>query len=221
MTSSDESTRRVISDATEPTFPHATHGRWSLGTSLAAAFGASIFCLGPLVLLGLGLGGAWASTLTALEPLRPLLVMLAMAALGYAFYRAYRPGAGCAADGTCADPRRRRRQRTAVWLAAVVILALLASPYAIEGLLANASAEQTQAAIAEEQVVLSIDGMTCASCTFAVRQSLLGVEGVQSVRVSYEPPEAVVHYDPARTSPAVLTEATAEVGYSSQLLEPK
>lgn len=219
MTASDESVRRVSSDATEPALPRADDGRWSLGTALAAAIGASICCLGPLALLAVGVGGAWAGTLTVLEPLRPIFVTLALAALGYAFYRVYRPGAGCAADGTCTHPRRRRRQRAAVWLTAAVILALLASPYAIEGLLTDTGAEQAQAAIAGEQISLSIDGMTCASCTVAVRQSLLGVEGVQSVRISYEPPEAVVHYDAARTSPAALTEATAEAGYPSQLLE--
>lgn len=40
----------------------------SLAAAAVAAILASACCLGPLVLLTLGLGGAWVSNLTGLEP---------------------------------------------------------------------------------------------------------------------------------------------------------
>ena len=43
----------------------------SLVAGALAAIGASVCCVGPLVLLALGIGGAWIANLTALEPLRP------------------------------------------------------------------------------------------------------------------------------------------------------
>ena len=43
----------------------------TLWASAFAAVGASLCCVAPLVLVSLGLGGAWLSTLTQLEPYRP------------------------------------------------------------------------------------------------------------------------------------------------------
>lgn len=44
---------------------------WQGMIALMAAIGASVCCVAPLVLLSLGIGGAWVSTLTAMEPVRP------------------------------------------------------------------------------------------------------------------------------------------------------
>lgn len=57
------------------------------GTLLAgglAAVLASTCCLGPLVLITLGVSGAWIGNLSALEPWRPLFIGAALAALALA-----------------------------------------------------------------------------------------------------------------------------------------
>jgi hypothetical protein len=41
-----------------------------------AAIGASVCCVGPLLLLSLGIGGAWMSTLTSMEVVRPFFIIL-------------------------------------------------------------------------------------------------------------------------------------------------
>src|ERR1700746_2162387 len=41
-----------------------------------AGIGASACCVGPLLLLSMGIGGAWIAHLTALEPYRPLFIVL-------------------------------------------------------------------------------------------------------------------------------------------------
>lgn len=50
-----------------------------------AAILASICCLGPLILISLGISGAWIGNLTALEPYRPLFIGVALLALVLAF----------------------------------------------------------------------------------------------------------------------------------------
>ena len=48
-----------------------SEGRVETGTLITGGFAgilASACCVGPLVLVSLGLGGAWVSTLTVLEP---------------------------------------------------------------------------------------------------------------------------------------------------------
>ncbi len=71
-----------------------------------------------------------------------------------------------------------------------------------------------------EQAVLKVEGMTCGSCTIHVRESLTHVDGVQDATVTLDPPEAMVSYDPAKTSVQSLEQATAKAGYPSSL-EPK
>ncbi len=49
-----------------------------------AAILASTCCLGPLVLVALGLSGAWIGNLTLLEPYRPFFIAGALVALFFA-----------------------------------------------------------------------------------------------------------------------------------------
>ena len=56
--------------------------RTSLIASAVAAVGASVCCVGPLVLLMLGISGSWIGSLTAIEPFRPYLIGLTLLFLG-------------------------------------------------------------------------------------------------------------------------------------------
>jgi mercuric ion binding protein len=71
------------------------------------------------------------------------------------------------------------------------------------------------AAAAQRTVVLSVPGMNCAACPITVRKALEKVAGVQTVKATLEPPEAVVTFDDAKTSVDRLTEATRQAGYPS------
>lgn len=61
----------------------------SIAAVIAAALAASVCCVGPLLLVMLGIGGARVGNLTALEPFRPYLIGLTLLLLGYAFYKIY------------------------------------------------------------------------------------------------------------------------------------
>src|SRR5450759_1856922 len=73
-----------------------------------AALLASTCCLGPLVLITLGLSGAWISKLTVLEPYQPIFIGAALVALFFAGKRIWRPAAQCAPGEVCALPRAKR-----------------------------------------------------------------------------------------------------------------
>ncbi|MDZ4783271.1 MAG: mercuric transporter MerT family protein [Planctomycetia bacterium] len=196
--------------------------RWSLAGALTAAIAASVCCLGPLVLVGLGVGGAWTSSLRVLEPYRPIFIAVTLGFLGFAFYRAYRTpaAASCEPGSSCAVPRAARVGRIALWIVAPILLALLAFPQLAPHLFGtNSTKGATNVPI--QQVVLKVDGMTCGSCTLHVRESLMHVDGTQDAKVTLDPPEAVVRYDPARTSVQSLEQATAKAGYSSSVKQEK
>lgn len=196
-------------------------GRWSLTGAAVAALAASVCCIGPLVLLALGVGGAWASSMRVVEPYRPLFIVLTVGFLGIAFYRAYRrPAAAvCGADGACAAPPSSRFHRVALWVVTPIVLALLAFPYVAPHLLRTGAEARTAEPGGDGagRVMLRVENLTCASCAAATRESLLRVDGVTDAQVTTEPPLAVVRFDPAKSSVAALTAATAKAGYPSSV----
>lgn len=104
-------------------------GKGSLIAGLLAAIGASVCCVGPLVLLALGISGSWVGSLTAMEPYRPIFIGLTLLFLGLAFRKLYLVPQICAPGMPCADPRTIQRQRLMFWVVAVFLLGLLAVPW--------------------------------------------------------------------------------------------
>jgi mercuric ion transport protein len=94
-----------------------------------AGVGASACCVGPLLLLSLGIGGAWIAHLTALEPYRPIFVVLAVVFLVLAFRKLYLVPQSCAVDDDCIADRTRNAQRILFWVLAPVTLCLIVSPW--------------------------------------------------------------------------------------------
>lgn len=106
--------------------------RWTTSGTLvagaAAAIGASACCAGPLLLVLLGVGGAWGARLVALEVFQPWFIAAALAFFGVAFFRLYRRSAECAHGAACAVPAVQRRQRVLLWLVVLMAVALMAFP---------------------------------------------------------------------------------------------
>jgi len=94
-----------------------------------AAILASTCCLGPLVLLALGFGGAWIGNLTKLEPYRPMFIGAALVALYFAYRRIYRPAAACEPGEVCAIPQVRTTYKLIFWIVGLLVLIALGFPY--------------------------------------------------------------------------------------------
>lgn len=96
-----------------------------------AAVLASSCCVLPLLLVLVGVSGAWMSRLRWLEPYSPALTALALVCLGVAAWRLRRPaveGAACAVgDGVCRDVSTAARRW--FWLVALLALLPLAMPF--------------------------------------------------------------------------------------------
>ena len=61
----------------------------SIAAGALSALGASTCCVLPLVLVSIGVGGAWVAQLRELERFYYVFVVIAIGAFGYAFYRLY------------------------------------------------------------------------------------------------------------------------------------
>ncbi len=105
-------------------------GLVAAGGVLGALASASC-CVAPLVLFGLGAGGAWIGNITALAPYQPIFVVVTLGFLTAGFIMIYRrPKAAASAEGSyCVRPVSRRGVKIALWSATVLTAAALAFPY--------------------------------------------------------------------------------------------
>jgi mercuric ion transport protein len=97
-----------------------------------AAILASACCLGPLVLVALGLSGAWIGNLTRLEPYRPFFMAGALTALLFAGRHIFRPAQTCNPGEVCAVPRTRRIYKVLFVTVCVLVVIALAFPYVVK-----------------------------------------------------------------------------------------
>ena len=109
----------------------AQNGRGALVAGGLAAFLASTCCLGPLVLVTLGISGAWIGNLSMLEPYRPLFIGAALIAMFFAYQRIFRPVQGCTPGEVCAVPNVRRAYRLLFWAVAALVVVAIAYPYVL------------------------------------------------------------------------------------------
>jgi mercuric ion transport protein len=117
--------------------PVSEDGKKIIGFGLAGAivtgFLASACCIGPLVLVSLGISSAGA--LVALGPYRPYFMVLTLFFLAGAFYLTYRKPkvADGESDETCCN--NKKLQKIMLWIAAVFSLAVLFLPQIMLALL--------------------------------------------------------------------------------------
>jgi mercuric ion transport protein len=107
------------------------NGRGALAAGGLAAILASACCLGPLVLVTIGVSGAWIANLSLLEPYRPIFIGVALVALFFAARRIFRPVEACKPGEVCAIPQVRATYKLIFWIVAALVLVALSFPYVV------------------------------------------------------------------------------------------
>ncbi len=102
------------------------------GVPLAAGLLASVLsvvcCIGPLILVSVGLGGAWATRLAALDPYRPWLVTLSLLFLSWGIWSTWKkPFHSCGIGTQCRTPVAKARWM--VWGIVLLSFLILAFPW--------------------------------------------------------------------------------------------
>ena len=64
-----------------------------------------------------------------------------------------------------------------------------------------------------ENIILSIEGMSCGHCELAVQMAVTGVAGVKSVAADSAKKQAYIEFDSAQTNVEKIKSAIDEVGY--------
>ena len=184
-----------------------------IGALISAVF-ASICCVGPIVLVGLGLGGAGLAV--GLAKYRPIFLVLTPLFLGAAFYLTYRKKEVQCEDGTCKLQSGSKTMKTGLWIITVFAVGIASFPHWSPYLLGKSS---VRAPANAESIVLKVSGMTCAACAVGIEKSLRKVHGVQSASVDFDKSEAVVAVEHGKVSEEELLKAVQAAGptYSAEI----
>jgi len=83
---------------------------------------ASSCCVLPLVLLTLGVSGAWMGNLTALAPYQGYFIAATLLFIGAGFWHVYwKPKKACEEGSYCASPMSDRVIKVALWFATILV----------------------------------------------------------------------------------------------------
>jgi len=105
------------------TDPEHSRSRLLAAGGIFGALIASSCCVAPLVLVTLGVSGAWIGNLSALEPYKPYFLTVTALLIAAGFWHVYlKPKQACE-DGTyCARPASSRITKSVLWIATVLAL---------------------------------------------------------------------------------------------------
>ena len=172
---------------------------------------ASICCVGPLLLIAVGLGTGAA----VIGRYHWLFIAAAIVVLALAWTKYLREKTACDCEH---KPMEGRRSGMVALLIATVLVLSFGGLNISRYVFASApESNQQQVARGLNRVVIPVEGMTCATCEIAVRHALRRVDGVKTAQVSVATNTATVDYDPTQTNPEKLAAAINSTGYRASL----
>ena len=124
MVSTPEAGQPALTENHEP-----KQANWVAAGALIGAGLASACCVVPLLLVMLGISGAWIANLTALEPFRPVFIGAALVALFFAWRRIWRPAVTCRPGEACALPQVKSTYKALFWMVAALVAIAVGFPY--------------------------------------------------------------------------------------------
>src|SRR5438874_292392 len=179
---------------------------------ILAAILASTCCIGPLLLLAIGVG----SGAVLIGRYHWLFLIAGIAVLTWAWTKYLREKTICDCEHKSMGGRR---SAMLTLLITTLLLVGFAGLNISRYVFASAPvAAQTQLANGLNRIVISVEGLSCVTCEIPVRHALRRINGVKSAHVSAATKTATVDYEPAKTNPEQLVAAINSAGYRAALL---
>jgi copper chaperone CopZ len=174
---------------------------------LAAVLG-SICCVGPLLLIAVGLG----TSAAVIGRYHWFFVIGAIAILAWAWIKHFREETRCACEHRLMEGRG--ISLFTLLIASVIVLAF--AGFSIRSYAFAGSPPATPIVDANlQRVVIPVERIWCVACEIPVRHALKRIDGVASVQVNGAGKTATVDYDPAKTNPAQLVAAINATGFQA------
>lgn len=181
---------------------------------ILSALIASACCVGPLLLILLGLGSLGIGA--AIGKYHWYFIAGALVLIAFAWRSFFKEKKTCNLKG-CEMENKRVTLITLIIVSLIVAIfvGLNVYTYAVQK---DYSKERKEAVSVETKTVnIPVEGMTCFACEVSVSSALKRINGVINARASAKERIASVSYDPARTDTEQLIEAINKTGYKASL----
>ena len=180
---------------------------------ILSAILASTCCVGPLLLVAIGVGSGAAFV----GRYHWFFLIAGMAVLTWAWAKYLREKTVCDCEHKPMAGRRGGMLTLLITTVLVLGLAGLNISRYVFASAAIAAQTQTQLANGLNRIVVSVEGLSCVTCEIPVRHALRRIDGVKSVHVSAATKTATVDYEPAKTNPEQLVAAISSTGFRASL----
>jgi mercuric ion transport protein len=180
---------------------------------ILSAILASTCCIGPLLLIVIGLGSGAA----LVGRYHWFLLVGGAVVLSWAWAKYFREKTVCDCEH---KPMSGRRTGMITLVIATLLVLGFAGLNISRYVFASAPASaQMQTHLGNElnRAVISVEGLTCVTCEIAVRHGLRQIDGVKAMQVSAATRTATIDYEPSKTNPEQLVEAINSTGYRASL----
>jgi len=180
---------------------------------ILSAILASTCCIGPLLLIAIGLG----SGAVVVGHYHWFFLIGGMAVLTWAWAKYLHEKTVCDCEH---KPMTGRRSGMIILVIATLLVLGFGSLNISRYVFASAPGPaqmQTQLGNGLNRVVISVEGLTCVTCEIAVRHGLRRIDGVKAMQVSAATRTAAVDYEPSKTNPEQLAAAINSTGYRASL----
>lgn len=184
--------------------------------SVIAAILASICCIGPIVLVGFGVGSI--AFFSQFNVLRPYLIIASLLLLAPAFYFAYRKREVKCEDGSCKFESAGKWNKISLWLAVIFVAGFIAFPY-----LGFTSSGQNKLVDNPEfqTVEVKINNMDCEACALGLQNQLKEINGVKDAKVNYSKGNAKISFDQSKVGASVFVKVLTESGFPASIESKK
>jgi mercuric ion transport protein len=190
-------------------------GRGFLVGAVAAAIGASLCCILPILAAVTGAGAIAAGV--AFEKWRPYLLGLTALLLAGGVFFAWRDHKrACAPGSLCATRPTSRWNYVALAVLAAGVIALAAFPYysgAVARMIVRQPVTSSTSSVTLSTVTFRVPDMDCPACAVALSAALDKLPGVADAKLDVSSRQAVVTYDPATQNVAALEKVISGAGF--------
>ena len=178
------------------------------GFGILSALTASVCCLGPLVLIALGLGSLGLGAV--LGKYHWYFILGAALLLSFAWRNYFKEKRSC--ESARCEMEGKKMTRSVLLLATAIVLTFAGlNLYTF----AKGSAEESLVK-SGAQVTIPVQGMSCFTCEIAVQSAVKKLPGVNVVKASAKEGKAFVSYDPEKSSLNEIIRAINQTGYKAE-----
>lgn len=189
------------------------------GSSIIAAILASLCCIGPLLLVGFGIGSA--AFFSQFQIYRPYLIIISILLLIPAFYLSYKEKEIACEDGSCKIENSGKWNKIALWFATILTALFIAIPSFGINTLSFASTESVTNISQLPSVSLKINNMDCEACARGLESQLKEKEGIVNVDINFALGRGNFQFDPQIIKPEQLIKILDTEGFPSTIMETK